>query len=106
MGGNFEKTPLNAKVLGSTQLDGFRIEKILYESQPNFPVTALLYLPDNKTEKLPATVTAPGHAATGKAATSPSPPPSRATDSQSSLTTPSARASACSIPTQRILHPN
>src|ERR1035437_5161866 len=67
MGGNFEKTPLNAKVLGSTQLDGFRIEKILYESQPNFPVTALLYLPDNKTEKLPAIVMAPGHAATGKA---------------------------------------
>ena len=67
MGGNFEKTPLNAKVLGSTQLDGFRIEKILFESQPNFPVTALLYLPDNKTEKLPAIVMAPGHAATGKA---------------------------------------
>lgn len=67
MGGNFEKTPLNAKVLGSTQLDGFRIEKILYESQPKFFVTALLYLPDGKTEKLPAIVMAPGHGPTGKA---------------------------------------
>jgi len=70
-----EKTPLNAKVLGSTQADGFRIEKILYESQPNFPVTALLYLPDAKPgvnsnaarQKLPAIVVAPGHGFTGKA---------------------------------------
>ena len=67
MGGNFERTPLNAKVMGSTQLDGFRIEKILYESQPNFFVTALLYLPEGKTAKLPAIVMAPGHAASGKA---------------------------------------
>ena len=37
MGGNFEKTPLNAKVLGSTQLDGFRIEKILYSRSPTSP---------------------------------------------------------------------
>ncbi len=67
MGGNFEKTPLNAKVLGSTQLDGFRIEKVLYESQPKFFVTALLYLPDNHPAKLPAILMAPGHAASGKA---------------------------------------
>jgi len=41
-----ERTPLNARVLGSTQADGFQIKKILFNSQPNFPVTALLYLPD------------------------------------------------------------
>jgi dienelactone hydrolase len=71
IGGLPEKTPLNAKVLGSTQAEGFRIEKILYESQPNFPVTALLYLPDAKpgapNQKLPAIVVAPGHGFTGKA---------------------------------------
>lgn len=71
IGGLPEKTPLKAKVLGSTQVDGFRIEKILYESQPNFPVTALLYLPDAKPgvaqQKLPAIVVAPGHGFTGKA---------------------------------------
>jgi cephalosporin-C deacetylase-like acetyl esterase len=49
MGGGFQRTPLNAKVLGSTQLDGFRIEKVVYESQPKFYVTALLYLPDGAT---------------------------------------------------------
>jgi cephalosporin-C deacetylase-like acetyl esterase len=74
IGGLPEKTPLNAKVLGTTQAEGFRIEKILYQSQPNFPVTALLYLPDlkpgatsNPQQKLPAIVIAPGHGFTGKA---------------------------------------
>jgi cephalosporin-C deacetylase-like acetyl esterase len=74
IGGLPEKTPLNAKVLGTTQAEGFRIEKILYESQPNFPVTALLYLPDptpgantSTQQKLPAIVVAPGHGFTGKA---------------------------------------
>jgi cephalosporin-C deacetylase-like acetyl esterase len=74
IGGLPEKTPLNARVLGTTQAEGFRIEKILYESQPNFPVTALLYLPDakpgtnpNTQQKLPAIVVAPGHGFTGKA---------------------------------------
>jgi cephalosporin-C deacetylase-like acetyl esterase len=65
-----EKTPLNAKSLGTTQADGFRIEKILFESQPNFPVTALLYLPDTKPgtpqKKIPAIVVSPGHGFTGK----------------------------------------
>jgi cephalosporin-C deacetylase-like acetyl esterase len=74
IGGLPEKTLLNAKSLGTTQAEGFRIEKILYESQPNFPVTALLYLPDpkpnanpNSQQKLPAIVVAPGHGFTGKA---------------------------------------
>ena len=71
IGGLPEKTPLNARTLGTTQADGFRIEKVLFDSQPNFPVTALLYLPDPKPDapqkKLPAIVAAPGHGATGKA---------------------------------------
>ena len=83
VGGNFQRTPLNARVLGSTQLDGFRIEKVLFDSQPNFPVTALLYLPDQPhspgapsmtassswvgSHKLPAIGMAPGHSPAGKA---------------------------------------
>jgi cephalosporin-C deacetylase-like acetyl esterase len=71
MGGTFEKTPLNARVLGATQLDGFKIEKIVYESQPKFYVPALLYIPDAKSAeeanaKLPAIVVAAGHYANGK----------------------------------------
>jgi dienelactone hydrolase len=64
-----EKTPLNPQILGETQLDGFRIQKIVFESQPKFYVTALLYLPNisTATERLPGIVMAPGHGATGKA---------------------------------------
>lgn len=70
IGGLPAKTPLNAKVVGETQAQGFRIEKVIYDSQPGFPVTALLYLPDvkpgEKAAKLPAIVVAPGHGPTGK----------------------------------------
>jgi dienelactone hydrolase len=64
-----ERTPLNARVLGSTQADGYRIEKVLFDSQPNFPVTALLYLPDGPavSGKRPAILMSPGHYASGKA---------------------------------------
>jgi dienelactone hydrolase len=64
-----ERTPLNARPLGTTRADGFRIEKVLFESQPGFEVTALLYVPDGKLtgQKLPAILMAPGHATSGKA---------------------------------------
>lgn len=67
IGGLPERTPLNAKVTGTVPLDGFHIEKLTYESQPGFHVTALLYLPDGVKGRLPAIVVAPGHGATGKA---------------------------------------
>jgi dienelactone hydrolase len=65
-----QRTPLHAKVLGETHANGFRIQKVLYESQPNFPVTALLYLPDGEVlpQKRPAILITPGHYPTGKAA--------------------------------------
>ncbi|MFC1544905.1 xylan esterase, partial [Gemmatimonadota bacterium] len=37
------KTPLNAKVTGITRKDGYRIEKVLFESQPEFYVTGCLF---------------------------------------------------------------
>ncbi len=64
-----ERTPLNPKIFGETQADGFRIEKVIFESQPGFFVTALLYLPDGQPagQKLPAILMAPGHSPAGKA---------------------------------------
>ncbi|MGO9318013.1 MAG: acetylxylan esterase [Terracidiphilus sp.] len=64
-----ERTPLNARVLGTTQADGFRVVKVLFDSQPNFPVTALLYLPDGSAagSKRPAILMSPGHSPAGKA---------------------------------------
>jgi dienelactone hydrolase len=71
IGGLPAKTPLNAKTLGRVQAHGFHIEKVIFDSQPNFPVTALLYLPDTppdgKTNKFPAIVVAPGQGIQGKA---------------------------------------
>jgi dienelactone hydrolase len=56
------RTPLNAKVVGTIERRGYRIEKIVFESRPNFPVTAHLYVPDTGGgRKLPVIVNAHGH---------------------------------------------
>ena len=44
-GGMPERTPLNARTVGSFEREGYRLEKVVYESQPNFHVSANLYIP-------------------------------------------------------------
>jgi len=70
-----QRAPLNPRITGSTTLpDGIRVDKVLFDSQPNFPVTALLYTPstlertegDASAQKFPAIVMAPGHSPAGK----------------------------------------
>ncbi len=63
------KGPVAVREFGSVTADGFRVEKIAYESLPNFWVTADLYVPDNASGgsgPFPAIVLAPGHGAGGK----------------------------------------
>jgi cephalosporin-C deacetylase-like acetyl esterase len=67
LGGFPEKTPLNAKVVGTLKGDGFRVEKVIYESRPQHHVTANLYLPDGKAP-FPGVLVPCGHSANGKAA--------------------------------------
>lgn len=67
LGGFPEKTPLKAQVVGMEQRDGYRIEKVLYESRPNHHVTATLYLPDGKGPH-PGCIMPIGHSNNGKAA--------------------------------------
>jgi dienelactone hydrolase len=55
------RTPLNARVTGVLQRKGYRIEKIVFESRPNFPVTGHLYVPDGASGKLPVIVNPHGH---------------------------------------------
>jgi cephalosporin-C deacetylase-like acetyl esterase len=64
-----ERTPLDARVLGETKSDGFTIRKVLFYSQPNFPVTALLYIPDGAQAggSRAAILMSPGHGPAGKA---------------------------------------
>ena len=61
------KTPLNPRVTGKIQMDGFHIEKLIFESLPGFYVTALVYVPDDEPKKHPAVLVPAGHSANGKA---------------------------------------
>jgi cephalosporin-C deacetylase-like acetyl esterase len=60
------RSPLNPKSSGTLERDGFRIEKIVFESLPAFYVTANVYLPAGA-GPFPAVVMTPGHSPTGKA---------------------------------------
>jgi len=64
-----KRIPLNPRITGSTMLpEGIRVDKVLFDSQPNFPITALLYTPaGSSAQKFPAIVMAPGHSPAGKA---------------------------------------
>jgi len=63
-----ERTPLNARVTGVVERDTYRIEKVIFESRPNFPVTANLYVPTGRKFPLPGVVGSCGHSSNGKAA--------------------------------------
>lgn len=69
LGGFPKRTPLNARVVGKLPGDGFRAEKIIYESRPGFMVTATLYLPVSHAP-YPAVLVPCGHTENGKAADS------------------------------------
>lgn len=56
-----EKTPLNAKILGTVLKKNFRLEKIVYESIPGFYVTAGLFIPAGLKGKSPAIIFCSGH---------------------------------------------
>ncbi|MDR1672592.1 MAG: alpha/beta hydrolase family protein [Bacteroidales bacterium] len=56
---------LNGKVTGVSQHDGYRIEKIIYESTPKRYVTTNLFIPDGK-GPFAAVVILCGHGLTGK----------------------------------------
>lgn len=62
-----ERTPLKARITGKVERDAYTIEKLIYESRPNYPVTANLYVPKNKSGKLPAVLAPCGHTRNGKA---------------------------------------
>jgi hypothetical protein len=62
-----QKTALNARITGRIQMDGFHIEKLVFESMPRLYVTALLYVPDDQSRKHPAVLVPVGHATNGKA---------------------------------------
>jgi len=60
-----ERTPLNARITGTLQKSGYRVEKIIFESQPKFYVTSCLFLPDGLTACAPAIIYCSGHSQDG-----------------------------------------
>jgi cephalosporin-C deacetylase-like acetyl esterase len=56
------KTPLNARITGALEREGYRVEKIVFESMPGLYVTGNLYLPKERTARLPSVVYVCGHA--------------------------------------------
>lgn len=60
------KTPLNGKVTGTVNGEGFKVEKIIFESLPGRYVTAHLYLPENSSKPVPACIEMCGHGLNGK----------------------------------------
>lgn len=69
IGGLPQRTPLNPQITGVIQRDGYRVEKVLFESQPKHYVSALLFLPDAGRHKppYPGVLIPCGHSANGKA---------------------------------------
>jgi dienelactone hydrolase len=56
-----EKTPLNLKVSGIIHREGYRVEKLIYESQPGYYVTSALFIPENLRGRAPAILNPIGH---------------------------------------------
>src|ERR1017187_6374017 len=61
-----ERTPLNPHVVGALKRDGYRVEKVIFESRPRHHVTGNLYLPEGA-GPFPGVLLPCGHSDNGKA---------------------------------------
>jgi dienelactone hydrolase len=66
VGGMPERTPLNARIVGSFERPGYRVERVVYESEPNFHISGNLYIPKG-TPPFPGVLFQMGHTTNGKA---------------------------------------
>jgi len=62
-----ERTPLNARQVGTLKRRGYVIEKIVFESRPRYYVTANLYRPETIASPRPAVIESCGHYREAKA---------------------------------------
>jgi len=68
LGGEFPaRTPLNARTVGVLERDDYKIERVIFESQPRFYVTANLYLPKRGRGPFPGILFPLGHEEGAKA---------------------------------------
>ena len=62
-----ERTPLRVRTTGRIRRDRYILEKIVFESRPNFLVSGNLYLPTKNPGPRPAILNVIGHSSEGKA---------------------------------------
>jgi len=67
LGGFPDRVPLAARVVGTIQRDGYRIEKVIFDSRPRHRITANLYRPDGP-GPFPGVAVSSGHSRTAKTA--------------------------------------
>ena len=68
VGGFPEKTPLNPRITGTLERGDYKVEKLIFESQPHYYVTANVFVPANGKPPYPAVLGTAGHSLDGKAA--------------------------------------
>jgi cephalosporin-C deacetylase-like acetyl esterase len=66
IGGQFEKTPLKPKIVGTIDRSDYRIEKVIFESLPEVFVTANFYVPKTHKPPYPGIIVPLGHSNNGK----------------------------------------
>lgn len=66
MGGFPSKTPLNARITGTLDREDYRVEALIYESQPKFYVTASVYVPKDAKPPFAAVIGVAGHSDNGR----------------------------------------
>src|SRR3984957_2558502 len=67
IGGIPERTALNARITGSFQREGYRVDKVIYESRPGLFISANVYIPKNGSGPFPGVLFQSGHYEEAKA---------------------------------------
>src|SRR5581483_5000918 len=66
IGGFPEQTQLNARIMGTLDRGDYKVEKLIYESQPHYYVTASVFVPTHGKPPYPAVLGTAGHSLEGK----------------------------------------
>ena len=61
------RTPLKERITGKVEREHYIIEKLIYESRPDYLVTGNVYVPKGRPGRLPAVLGTCGHSNNGKA---------------------------------------
>ncbi len=61
------QVPFNARITGGFEREHYRVENLIFDTRPNFPVTANLYIPKGRSLPAPCVLGVCGHSLNGKA---------------------------------------